>query len=261
MKLLSTDFDGTLIDYESDGTCLPELADALRAARARKTVWAVNTGRTLEHLDEGLHRFGAPIDPDYAIVNERYIFRAKPNGWESLEPWNSRCRADHSNLWSLSGDIFRELARWCRPSKGVELVKVDGQLEGLIASDETKMEEVVGFLSELRGAVPDFSWQRNSIYLRFAHRAYDKGSALIHLAGELEIPLAEVIAIGDHYNDLPMLDGGSAGQVACVTNAIDEIKSAVRAVGGYVAAGRAGLGAAEALGYFQSLRPPVPAAG
>lgn len=250
MKLLSTDFDGTLIDYASDGSCLPELAEALAAAAHTGTIWVVNTGRTLDHLDEGLLRFGAPIAPQFAIVNERYIFRASRDGWVSLEPWNSRCDSDHQNLWALSGNLFRQLAQWCRQANGVELVKVDGQLEGLITSDEAKMVEVVDFLESLRRQVPDFSWQRNSIYLRFAHQAYDKGSALIHLAAELKIPLSSVTAIGDHYNDLPMLNGTSAGQVACVANAIDEIKIAVLAVGGFVASGEAGRGTAEALRYF-----------
>ncbi|HEY5791829.1 MAG TPA: HAD hydrolase family protein [Chthoniobacterales bacterium] len=249
---MSTDFDGTLIEYQSDGRCVPDLARILTDALREGTIWAVNTGRTLEHLDEGLAQFAAPVSPHFAIVNERYIFRAAARGWESLEPWNSRCTSDHQDLWDQTGGIFRQLARWCRRNGNVELVEVDGQLEGLITADEETMEETVVFLDGLRGQVSDFSWQRNSIYLRFAHRAYDKGSALIHLAVELGIPLDRVIAVGDHYNDLPMLNGTSAGRVACVANAVEEIKTAVLTVGGYVAGAHAGRGVAEALAYFKN---------
>lgn len=253
MELLSTDFDGTLIEVGSEGHCSPALAKTLATFIQRGGVWAVNTGRTLEFLDEGLKTFGAPVAPQFAIVNERYIFRATAEGWESMEPWNLRCRADHQNLWDQSGAIFQGLAEWCEKNGGVELIRVDGQLEGLITENEIKMEDVVRFVDELRKCVPDFSFQRNTIYLRFAHRSYDKGSALIHLAGELQIPLSHVIAIGDHYNDLPMLNGSSAGRVACVANAVEDIKTAVLAVGGYVAGSHSGSGVVEALTYFQKL--------
>lgn len=50
-----------------------------------------------------------------------------------------------------------------------------------------------------------------------------KGSALIKLANHLNIPINDTIAIGNDYNDIPMLK--EAGFSICVDNALDEVKS------------------------------------
>lgn len=42
--------------------------------------------------------------------------------------------------------------------------------------------------------------------LDIAHKSVNKGQGLIRLAGLLDIPLTEVCAMGDYYNDIPMLE-------------------------------------------------------
>ena len=47
IKLLSTDFDGTLVDHDATPPVSPTLFEALSELRRRGVLWAVNTGREL----------------------------------------------------------------------------------------------------------------------------------------------------------------------------------------------------------------------
>lgn len=51
----------------------------------------------------------------------------------------------------------------------------------------------------------------------------DKGKGMERLSKLLQIPLSEMIAAGDHLNDIPMLQ--KAGLSVCPSNAIDEVKA------------------------------------
>ena len=91
---------------------------------------------------------------------------------------------------------------------------------------------------------------RNTMYLRFCHEDYNKGTALGELGRLLGLEPAQIFAAGDHFNDLPMLDGRFAQWVACPSNAVEPVKELVRAKGGYVASSECSGGVVEALRHF-----------
>ena len=74
-NFLSTDFDGTLVDHDALPSVTTDLFEALAALRERGVRWAVNTGRELGHIVEGLNEFGFPIEPDFVLTAEREVFR------------------------------------------------------------------------------------------------------------------------------------------------------------------------------------------
>jgi hydroxymethylpyrimidine pyrophosphatase-like HAD family hydrolase len=115
------------------------------------------------------------------------------------------------------------------------------------------MEQICAFLDAERVRVPGFAYMRNTIYARFCHEAYSKGTALAELARLTEIPRDEIFAAGDHYNDLPMLDGVHAKWVMCPANSVEAVQKTVREAGGYVARGRCSTGVVEALEHFGAL--------
>ncbi len=80
----------------------------------------------------------------------------------------------------------------------------------------------------------------------------DKGASLGELCRLEGIPAAEVLAAGDHYNDLSMLDGTYAAMVACPDNAIPPVKETVRAAGGYVASKPWADGVADAMLHYRA---------
>ncbi len=248
IRLISTDFDGTLISHPSDGRCIPELADALDQFKARGGIWAVNTGRSLAHTVEGLELFAAPVEPDFVLTLERDIHLPDGHGgWQPLEPWHTICRERHAELFHSSGGIFDLILDGVRDSPDVTVIREDDHPVGLITSDEAAMDLVAAGLETVQRAFPDFSYQRNTIYLRFCHVDYHKGAALAELTRHLDLTVPEVFAAGDHYNDLSMLSATFAGSVACPANAIFGVKHLVQQRGGFVSEHDGGRGTAEAL--------------
>lgn len=81
-------------------------------------------------------------------------------------------------------------------------------------------------------------------FLEFSHPQATKGYALAMLAEYYGVKRDEVIAIGDSFNDLEMLE--YAGLSVAVANAREEIKEMV----GYVATAPNGEGVVEALNKF-----------
>lgn len=248
IRLVSTDFDGTLIGHPSDGRCVPVLALELADFKAAGGDWVINTGRSLEHALEGVALFAAPVEPDYLITNERELYRRDEAGaWVDFGDWNERCRFQLAELFLHAEPIFRRVREMVAGSGDVTLIPTADAPEGLITTDESVMERVVGFLEEVARDVTGFSYQRNTVYLRFAHADYSKGTALAELRRLLGLAREETFAAGDHFNDLSMLDGRVAAWVGCPANAIPEAKQLVRAAGGTVATENFGAGTAAAL--------------
>lgn len=251
LRLLSTDFDGTLIEHPSDGKCSEAFADVLVRHRADGGLWAVNTGRGLPHAIEGVEIFSAPIEPDFLLTNEREIFhRNGAGGWVADWNWNEACRLRHEELFARAGEIFRKVGELASDSPDVTVIEEGGQPVGLVTTSEQVMQEVSDFLDREAGHLPEFHYQRNTVYLRFCHRDYHKGAALGELCRTQGIGRSEVLAAGDHFNDLSMLDGRFAAFSCCPSNAIEPVKTVVRQAGGYVASRPAANGVAEAWKHF-----------
>lgn len=252
IRLLSTDFDGTLVAHDADPVLDPRCMRMIQELQDEGAIWAINTGRSVQLLESGLLDFDFPVHPDYILTSERDIFRPCHNGrrWEPYGDWNSRVARDHAELFASTSDVLRNVVEFVNSETKARLIYDGSALEGLIAQDDAEMRRIVSFIDEVRAPHPKLHYQRNSIYLRFCHADYHKGAALAELQRLLGISREETFAAGDHHNDLSMLDGRYAAMPACPANAIDEVKETVRCAEGYVAESCCGAGVYEALGYF-----------
>ncbi len=251
LRLLSTDFDGTLIAHPSDGRCAPAFGDLLRCHRDSGGLWAVNTGRSLEHAAEGLALFASTVAPDFLLTSEREIFSRNDDGsWTPHSEWNDLCTERHDELFQSSASLLRTICGLAENSQDVTIIEEGGRPAGLITSSEKVMETVASFIDRESIAHPDFCYQRNTVYLRFCHRDYHKGAALGEVCRMLQIDRSVVLAAGDHFNDISMLDGRYAAYPCCPSNAIPEVKRTVRAAGGHVGSLPASDGIAEAWKFF-----------
>jgi HAD superfamily hydrolase (TIGR01484 family) len=252
MKLLSTDFDGTLVESGSDGRCAPAFAAALDDHARRGGLWAINTGRSLEHTLEGLAQFRPPVAPDFLLTNERDVYCRNGAGWIAHGTWNETCRLRHTRLFQEAEKIFSFVKKLNAALPHFTILYEDDLPAGLITTTEEVMEKVAAEITEAAAHHPDFAFQRNSIYLRFCHREYHKGSALAELCRLESLSREDVFAAGDNLNDLSMLDGTHAVFTACPANAHPLVKQTVQTAGGYIAQASFGAGIAEALRHFET---------
>ncbi|HZR79283.1 MAG TPA: HAD-IIB family hydrolase [Chthoniobacterales bacterium] len=252
IKLLSLDFDGTMVSRVSEPILNRECMELIRDLQAQGVVWAINTGRSVDLLESGLADFQVPIRPDFILTSERDVFRPGNNGskWEPFGDWNARCAREHAELFSSAQSTLAEVMDFVNQKTRAQLLYHSEGLEGLRAEDEEEMSRIVEFIESVRSPDSKFHYQRNTVFLRFCHADYHKGAALNELARLLEIPRDNIFAAGDHHNDLSMLNGDVAAMPACPANAIQEVRDTVREAGGYVAGREHGAGVHEALQYF-----------
>lgn len=250
--ILSFDFDGTLHDPAADPSVPRQLFERLRGIRdSHAAVWGINTGRNIEYLLEGLQDAGFPFLPDWIVAREREIHRCTPDGeWRADTQWNSRCAREIDTLFGRHREVLDKIRHDVLHHTGAQWFSMEGEPAGVVAQSEEEIEWIVGRVLEHAAGVPDLSWERNSIYLRFSHRRFHKGSCLSELARSLSLEASHCFAIGDSHNDCGMLDGLHAGMVACPANAIAEIRELVVGSGGLVCTRSHGDAAVEALDHY-----------
>jgi HAD superfamily hydrolase (TIGR01484 family) len=252
IKLLSIDFDGTLVSRVSEPVLDVQCMEIIGELQRRGVIWAINTGRSVDLLESGLADFEFPIRPDFILTTERDVFRPASNGdkWEPFGDWNERCARDHSELFSSAHSILAEVVDFVNRTTKARLIYEGDRLEGLVAADDEEMCRITEFIEGARAGHPNLDYQRNTVYLRFCHADYHKGAALAELARLLRIPREGIFASGDHHNDISMLNGKVAAMPSCPANAIQEVRDAVNNAGGYIATKDFGAGVHEALLHF-----------
>ena len=257
IRLLSTDFDGTLVAHDDNPVLDPDCMQLIGQLQQTGAAWAINTGRSVELLESGLLDFEFPIHPDFILTSEREVFRPAQNGgrkWEAFGDWNDRCARAHVELFTSAEPVLAEIVDFINQNTNARILYLGERVEGIVAQNEEEMDRITRFIDKARQRQPQFNYQRNTVYLRFCHADYHKGAALGELARLIQIPREQIFAAGDHHNDLSMLDGRFAAMPACPANAIDEVKQAVRAAAGYVGVREYGAGVYDALLHFTEVR-------
>jgi HAD superfamily hydrolase (TIGR01484 family) len=249
IRLLSVDFDGTLIRNWAPPPFPAELVEVLNQLRRSGVFLAINTGRTIRLVEEALGLAGFPVRPDFALTSEREVFRWNGSSWEDFGEWNSRCRKEHDALFAHCGALLEQIEQDLAPTNA-RLYYEESRFSGVVSTTNDEMDEICRLIDAKSADFQDFAYQRNSIYLRFCHSAYHKGAALGELQRLTGISSNETFAAGDNFNDLPMLNLAFARYLACPSNALENVKTAVRNQGGFVASEDSGFGVCKALRHF-----------
>jgi hypothetical protein len=247
IKLISTDFDGTLFaEFESPPVPvkLQKLIGELQAGGAK---WVINTGRDLSGLLETAGRARLTVKPDFVVIVEREIYRRLESEYVEDEAWNRASREAHEELFRrVRGDVPR-LRQWVEARYKATIYEDIYSPFCFIAESNGEAEAIHEFLDVYCREVPNLTVVRNDIYARLSHEAFNKGTALAEIGRQLGIDASETFAIGDHLNDLPMLSLRHAHWLAAPANAIETVRTVVREQKGHVSRFHCGHGVADAL--------------
>ncbi|MBA2432340.1 MAG: hypothetical protein H0V56_09510, partial [Chthoniobacterales bacterium] len=135
IRLLSTDFDGTLVEHARDPVfdrrCMALIAQLQKSG----VVWAINTGRSVDLLESGLTDFEFPVRPDYILTSERDVFRPCTNGgkWEAYGDWNDRVAREHAELFTSAASVLDDVLNFVNQKTRARVIHDHRGVEGLIA--------------------------------------------------------------------------------------------------------------------------------
>ena len=258
IRLISIDLDGTL--YRSDGMPAPEGVRQLQAARRAGLRVVINTTRNAGSVYSLCAQIG--ISDPLICTNGAQIL-ATPEGpiWAShtipIDVARTIAQLADCNGWEISTSVgnrsyFRqrqgqtlgpvELRSGAGTEGGQSLpqpVIVRTNEEALVAEPKRMLlhePEAIHAAKELAGQFSQ-ACRTETYYgadgrlhsLCILPRDADKGTALKFVARKLEIPLDQVLAIGDNPNDVPMFD--AAGVSVAMGNAPIEVRAAATVVG------------------------------
>jgi len=247
IKLISTDFDGTIFAEFENPPIPQELQEIIGELQAQGVKWVINTGRDMSGLMEALGRAKISVEPDYLVLVEREIHCHDGVRFMGLEEWNSECTRSHDQLFARITDDLPRITEWINQRFHATVYEDPFSPFCLIAGNRSDAETINQYLEVYCQGIPNLTVVRNDVYSRFSHAAYNKGAALAELTRRLKLTPAEVFAAGDHWNDLPMLTRQYAHWLSSPSNAIEPVKAQVRAQGGHISERHCGFGTAEGL--------------
>jgi len=252
IRLIATDFDGTLTGEDEFNLFTPFREKLAEIRGDNGAVWAVCTGRSLPSL----RKHFAPmllmgIEPDYVIVKHAFIYGRTRYGFMPHVMWNLEIRRI---IWSAQFGAERNLAKWhtriLAQWPGTETRGRGRSRLSLRLPAEQAAAEVEAFLRERVTAHEHLQVFRFGRDVEVVSIPFTKGLAVSELARHLGLTREQVLAAGDGRNDVSMLDGTVAAMTGCPANADAEVVQAVLRSRGHIAGKNALGGMLEILHAF-----------
>src|SRR5262245_52653122 len=195
IKLISTDFDGTIF-VEFDNPPVPDSLQALLGMLQRRgTLWVINTGRDLSSLMETLARAQLHVHPDALVLVEREIYvRKEASQYVPITSWNTACARDHEELFARVEPDLPALTDWLRARHKATFYEDAYSPLCVLAESQPEANAIQEHLEDYARRMSNLAVVRNDVYIRFCHAAYNKGTALAEIARRLKLAPAEIVA-------------------------------------------------------------------
>ena len=237
-KLIAVDMDGTLLNDKGDIT--PETVAAIKSAVLSGVVFTVSTGRPIQGVDKynGLLGLNAPtITYNGAMIvqsdTKKVLFSKTLLYSDAMKILNSGMRMGTTMcVWAhnkLYCNVHNERVDFYRSISDVEAIAID-DYEALAKSGITKIlwYDDVDTLADMQKQLKEISFEKvtyctsRPVFLEFFNSDVSKAEAMKKIGEMYSIKREEMIAIGDGYNDLPMIE--YAGLGVAMANAPDGVK-------------------------------------
>lgn len=221
-KALMLDVDGTLVINHRDGLPTERVRKAIEKAKRVMHV-GVATGRPLRQVDHllSLLQLSGPC-----IIN----------GSTQIVDAGTKKILKQTHI--LATDIFPVLAITKKLQIAVYIVEQDDDIEyyegyhirnpyGLFTFpiDESLADRFIDEISHIPtiGARKTSSWKPYHVHVEVNHVLATKQQGILEIAKILGISTDEIIGVGDHYNDFPLLT--ACGLKVAMGNAVDDLKA------------------------------------
>src|SRR5580765_811954 len=169
MKLISTDFDGTLFAEFENPPIPGALVESIAALQQQGAKWVINTGRDLSSLMEAIGRARLSIMPDYVVVVEREIHFHKESRFIGLEDWNRDCALNHQQLFETIRADMPRLVEWVNAHFNATIYEDPYSPFCLLAGDNKDADAILEHLNAYARSIPNLTVVRNDVYARFSH--------------------------------------------------------------------------------------------
>lgn len=245
-QILFTDLDGTLLDSRSRVT-EKNRAAFKRAFEAGKQV-VICSGRSWMSLDYferqldviGPNRYGIGFNGGvvYETLGKRFLYeQPMPNALG--QALVRALKALGADIILYAGDELLAERETAEINDYVGHTQLKARYVNDFSEVETDIMKLIlhGPNQQLQAfahvIAPQFAGRCNVFFsseelLEISHPDVDKGRGIAFLAEYLQIPISEVIAMGDQANDIPMLR--TAGLGVAVANATPETRAAADVV-------------------------------
>jgi Cof subfamily protein (haloacid dehalogenase superfamily) len=245
-RLLAIDLDKTLLDNSHNVS--RRNYDALKKCQTMGIYVVLASGREVETINRFSDELGI-YDPIIACVGAivcgekrrggRDILYHKPipmglvdrvmefteaMGWCLTVHYPGKILALERNKYT---DIYANQtgATFTFVNEFYEIIEGTQPTKLIIIVDADMREDVYHQFAERWGTEANVT-RTNPEYVELNAKGVDKGNALIELCRIVGIPIDQVMAFGDNYSDLPMLE--VAGGKVLMDNASDEIKAELK---------------------------------
>lgn len=233
-QLIAVDLDGTCVRYEPRWEVDPAFIEHVPAWRERGVRWMMNSDRPPFQMEEIALLLPEEARPHALLSRQRDIFFYENGRYVSHETWNAEQARLHAGLWEELRPRFGE---WAAEIER-RFVLLERYIDEEAFAFMTGMADTPTLRALLEGMLapwPQAQVSGNQDWSFVLHAEFSKGRLLREASAQLGVDAARTVAVGDGYNDLPMLDGSVTPLVGCPANACPEVRAAVMAAGGVVA--------------------------
>jgi hydroxymethylpyrimidine pyrophosphatase-like HAD family hydrolase len=256
LRLIALDFDGTIMLYDDppSGHFHPDVIALLNELQQHGIDWCTNSGRDLRDQGQVLELAvarGLVHKPVALICSESLVYERTNGSFHPLEPWNSSVQQDLIHFHRRVQERLQPLMPGLMRQYGMFPSYVGEHYTAFALPDKDGVPQ--RFHMEIRDIladIPKTMVTRNGGWVAILTEDLGKGNALRQFAMAKGYLPDEILAVGDQFNDLNMLDGKAAKHVGCPSNSIPEVVATVRLAGGHVASAEGPHGTIEVIRRF-----------